>query len=97
MLVLVQTCEFTGVSSCVCVRVCVCVCVCVDTYVGPGEYHFICECFFMTLKSLHFGLVKMLDDMHAMQYVRVTHADTHANTDTQRDVQSRIRPRCGSD
>ncbi|KAF5841726.1 ubiquitin conjugation factor E4 [Dunaliella salina] len=26
------------------------------------DYHFICECFFMTLKSLHLGLAKMVDD-----------------------------------
>lgn len=34
------------------------------------EYHFICECFFMTLKSLHLGLMKMLDDFDVLMRVR---------------------------
>ncbi len=28
---------------------------------APVEYHFVCEAFFMALKSLHFGLVKLID------------------------------------
>jgi hypothetical protein len=33
------------------------------------EFHFICECFFMTLKGLHLGLVKMTDDLTGLQRV----------------------------
>ena len=35
----------------------------------PTEYHFICECFFMTLKSLHLGLAKMVDDFRVESMV----------------------------
>ncbi len=30
------------------------------------EYHFICECFFMTAKSLHLGVVKLVNDMQGI-------------------------------
>lgn len=30
---------------------------------ADGAYHFICECFFMTAKALHLGIIKMIDDI----------------------------------
>lgn len=37
---------------------------------APPGYHFICECFFMTLKSLHLGLAKVADDYITFGQVR---------------------------
>ncbi|KAK9840736.1 hypothetical protein WJX81_001139 [Elliptochloris bilobata] len=39
---------------------------------GLPSYHFICECFFLTAKGLHLGLVKLLGDWR-MLLMRVSH------------------------
>ncbi|WIA10509.1 hypothetical protein OEZ85_010698 [Tetradesmus obliquus] len=31
--------------------------------VSEGGWHFICECFFMTLKALHLGVIKVVDEL----------------------------------
>jgi hypothetical protein len=31
--------------------------------VSEGGFHFICECFFMTLKALHLGVMKVVDEV----------------------------------
>jgi hypothetical protein len=28
----------------------------------PGEFHFICECFFLTAATLHIGLIKVVSE-----------------------------------
>lgn len=30
---------------------------------SDGSWHFVCECFFMTAKALHLGIIKMIDDV----------------------------------
>ena len=35
-----------------------------------GSYHFICECFFLTARSLHLGLVKTIGDLYSIARVR---------------------------
>jgi ubiquitin conjugation factor E4 B len=37
---------------------------------GPPAYHFVCECFFLTAKGLHLGLVKLLADWHMLLMAR---------------------------
>jgi hypothetical protein len=34
------------------------------------SYHFICECFFLTARSLHLGLIKMIQDLYNIARVR---------------------------
>lgn len=33
------------------------------------SYHFICECFFLTAKSLHLGLIKVIQDLYNLARV----------------------------
>jgi hypothetical protein len=33
------------------------------------SYHFICECFFLTAKGLHLGLIKMIQDLYNLARV----------------------------
>lgn len=33
------------------------------------SYHFICECFFLTAKGLHLGIIKMIQDMYNLARV----------------------------
>ena len=35
-----------------------------------GGYHFICECFFLTARSLHLGFVKTIGDLYSIARVR---------------------------
>lgn len=37
---------------------------------GPPFYHFICDCFFLTAKGLHLGLVKLLADWRMLLMAR---------------------------
>ena len=38
---------------------------------GPANYHFVCECFFLTAKGLHLGLVKLLADWRMLLMARL--------------------------
>ena len=35
------------------------------------SYHFICECFFLTAKGLHLGLIKMIQDLYNLARVKL--------------------------
>ena len=37
---------------------------------GSPSYHFICDCFFLTAKGLHLGLVKLLSDWRMLLMAR---------------------------
>ena len=41
---------------------------------GPASYHFICECFFLTAKGLHLGLVKLVSDWRMLLMARALRA-----------------------
>lgn len=42
---------------------------------GPPSYHFICDCFFLTAKGLHLGLVKLLSDWRMLLMARASLAE----------------------
>ena len=39
---------------------------------GSPSYHFICDCFFLTAKGLHLGLVKLLSDWRMLLMARAS-------------------------
>ena len=62
---------------------------------GPS-YHFICECFFLTAKGLHLGLIKTITesaDVHRVSLHAVNHSNSFLSFRTHQGGQQAISTR----